>query len=139
MTARLRPHHMLCMLTYAGKGYSPAFTANMTVVVGRIAGGEPIEIVSGPDDICAPLLSDPDPHCHRESVAERDRLAAEALGPIMGVGAPAAGSGFSLDCGQLGQLRQAFRHGGFRVACAGCQWQELCSDIARDDFEDAIL
>ena len=25
MTIRLRAHHLLCLLTYAGKGYSPAF------------------------------------------------------------------------------------------------------------------
>ena len=28
MTIKLRAHHLLCLLTYVGKGYSPAFTAN---------------------------------------------------------------------------------------------------------------
>ncbi|WP_292282104.1 DUF1284 domain-containing protein, partial [Mesorhizobium sp.] len=63
MTVRLRAHHLLCLLTYVGKGYSPAFTANYDVVVKRLAGGEDILIVSGPDDICAPLLSESEPHC----------------------------------------------------------------------------
>lgn len=139
MTIRLRPHHLLCMLTYAGKGYSPAFIANMTAIMGRIAGGEPIEIVAGPDDICAPLLAEPDPHCHRESVAERDRLAAQALGAVMAAETPAERPVSSLDRSQLELLRATFRRGGFRVACAGCQWQELCRDIARNDFEETIL
>jgi len=52
---RLRAHHLLCILTFAGKGYSPAFVANMAGVVARIGAGEPIEVVAGPDDICAPL------------------------------------------------------------------------------------
>ena len=30
MTIRLRPHHLLWVVTYVGRGYSPAFTANMT-------------------------------------------------------------------------------------------------------------
>lgn len=139
MTIYLRPHHLLCLLTYAGKGYSPAFTANMTVIAGRIAGGEPIEIVAGPDDICAPLLSEADPHCHRASVTERDRLAAREIGRVLACAPPEAGTAFLLDRGQLDRLRLAFRNDDFRVACAGCQWQELCSGIARDDFRDTVL
>ena len=41
MTVRLRAHHLLCMLTYVGKGYSPAFCAgffkhkNMSAPINR--------------------------------------------------------------------------------------------------------
>lgn len=139
MTVSLRPHHLLCILTYAGNGYSPAFTANMTVIAGRIAEGETIEIVSGPDDICAPLLSEPEPHCHRESVAERDRRASLALGQIVNRHRPTPGSRLVMTPDQIDRLRQSFRDGNFRVACAGCQWHELCSEIAGNDFADTIL
>ena len=50
MTIRLRPHHLLCLLTYSGKGYSAAFTANYDVIAGQISQGEDILIVEGPDD-----------------------------------------------------------------------------------------
>ena len=50
MTVRLRPHHLLCLLTYVGKGYSPAFTANYDAIAMRIEQGEELLIVSGPDD-----------------------------------------------------------------------------------------
>ncbi len=76
MTVRLRPHHLLCVPTYVGKGYGPAFTANMTAVAERLCAGEDIELVAEPDDICAPLRGVPDPHCHRASIVERDRAAA---------------------------------------------------------------
>ena len=136
MTVRLRPHHLLCMLTYAGKGYSPAFTANMTAVVGRIAGGEPIEIVSGPDDICAPLLSEPDPHCHRESVTLRDRWAAAAVERLFGNG---MSDPVVLEKDDIEGLRHAFASGDIRSACRGCDWKALCTDIAGDGFAGTLL
>lgn len=138
MTVRLRPHHLLCMLTYAGKGYSPDFTANMTVVVGRIAGGEEIEIVEGPDDICRPLLSEPDPHCHRESVQVRDRRASQDVGQLLGV-TISAGELPALTEGRLDMLRQAFREGDIRAACRDCEWQDLCGRIAGDAFRGTAL
>ena len=39
MTVRLRPHHLLCLLSYIGRGYSPAFSANMTRVARRLGAG----------------------------------------------------------------------------------------------------
>ena len=138
MTVRLRPHHLLCMLTYAGKGYSPAFTANMTVVVERIAGSEPIEIVSGPDDICAPLLSEPDPHCHRESVTARDQRASQDVGQLLGVTISAGGQ-LALAEDRLDMLRQAFRDGKIRAACRDCEWQDLCGGISDDGFAGTPL
>ena len=80
MTIRLRAHHLLCLLTYVGKGYSPAFTANYDAIAERLSRGEDILLVSGPDDICAPLLDEPEPHCLNEGVIERDRLAARDEG-----------------------------------------------------------
>lgn len=55
----LRPHHILCAIGYQGKGYSDAFTANMTAVVtGRLrapgGGREKITITTLADSLCAP-------------------------------------------------------------------------------------
>ena len=75
MTVRLRAHHLLCMLTYVGKGYTQSFTVNYDRVAERLNRGEEIEIVAGPDDICAPLLCGDAAHCFRKSVSERDAKA----------------------------------------------------------------
>lgn len=138
MTVRLRPHHLLCVLTYAGKGYSPAFTVNLTAIAGRLAGGEEVEIVAGPDDICAPLLSDPQPHCHRASVSERDRAAMDNLGGVLAL-AVRPGDRLVLDATRLGQLRAAFAAGHVRSACHACEWAELCTAIAQDGFTHTVL
>lgn len=138
MTVRLRPHHLLCLLTYAGNGYGPAFTANCNAIAARVARGESILIVEGPDDICAPLLDDPDPHCHRDSVTERDRLAASDVGVLL---ATPIGAGENLVLGPdvLRLQREAFASGRTRAACLGCQWSDLCSSIAANDYSETIV
>lgn len=133
MTIRLRAHHLLCMLTYVGKGYTPGFTVNYDRVAVRLRGGEDIEIVSGPDDICAPLLDDEDAHCFAQSVIGRDARAIDAIGRWLGE---------SLDIGQrlvpdeafIEKMRAGFLHGHLRQPCSGCEWATLCDRVADDNF-----
>jgi hypothetical protein len=129
MTVRLRAHHLLCMLTYVGKGYSPDFVANYEVIAARLSTGEEIELVAGPDDICGPLTADPNAHCHGASVIERDREATDAISRLLGsplnLGARIAPSAELLD-----RLRKTFATGEIRTACSGCEWSGLCDSIA---------
>ncbi len=138
MTVRLRAHHLLCVLTYVGRGYSPAFTANMTRIAGRLAAGERIDIVEGPDDICAPLLDGDDPHCHRSSVIERDHAARHELARALGLEV-ATGARLILDADRLSRMRAAFGAGQTRTACVGCEWFSLCGSIAATGFEATVL
>ena len=138
MTVRLRQHHLLCLLTYVGRGYSKAFTDNMSAIAERLAAGEEIEVVAGPDDICAPLLHDPDPHCLRCSVTERDRKAADDICGLLNLSAR-PGTRLMLDRKLLEKLRAAFSAGRIRSACAGCEWNELCGSIAAGGFERTYL
>ncbi|BCM18131.1 DUF1284 domain-containing protein [Mesorhizobium sp. J8] len=136
MTVRLRAHHLLCLLTYVGKGYSPAFTANYDKVVKRL--GEGVVIVSGPDDICAPLLDEPEAHCFGESAAERDGLAARDVGALLGRPIR-AGDRLVLDASALAGMRKAFSAGLTRQACSGCEWSGLCDAVAASGFSDTYL
>lgn len=138
MTIRLRPHHLLCLLTYVGKGYTPAFTANYTVIAGRLSRGEEIEIVSGPDDVCAPLLSEAEQHCFNDSVVERDRLAARDVGALVGQ-AIAPGTIVRLEPDRLAEMRAGFATGQVREACVECEWSDLCSAIAADGYGGTLV
>lgn len=135
MTVRLRAHHLLCLLTYVGKGYSPAFTANYDGIAERLSRGEDILLVSGPDDVCAPLLAGPEPHCLNQSVIERDRLAARDVEDLLALPIQ-PGIRLDLDVATLALMRRAFSVGGVRKACGGCEWNELCGAIAADGFPD---
>lgn len=138
MTVRLRSHHLLCLLTYVGKGYSAAFTANYDEIAERLGRGEDILIVTGPDDICAPLLGEPEPHCLRESTAERDRLAARDVGDLLARRIQ-AGTRLKLDAAILAALRKAFSGGRTRLACQGCEWAGLCTTVATSGYRDTRL
>jgi len=139
VTIRLRPHHLLCMLTFAGKGYSPDFIANFERITARIASGnQTIEITFAPDDICAPLLTDASCHCRDASVSERDTLAAESLAQLLQQPIE-SGTQITLTAATLDRLRQAFRAGTIRRACHGCQWVPLCDGIAASNFIDTRL
>lgn len=51
---RLRPHHLLCIQNYKGKGYSLEFTENMDKIVETLKhnSGEEIKIIFSTDDVC---------------------------------------------------------------------------------------
>lgn len=136
MTVRLRAHHLLCMLTYVGKGYSPAFVENYEAIAARLSVGEEIELVAGPDDICSPLCADPDAHCHGESVVDRDRVAADAVARLLG--SPVSpGVRIAPTAALLSRLRKTFAAGAIRTACSGCEWSELCDGVADGGFAGA--
>lgn len=134
MTIALRPHHLLCLLTYIGRGYSPGFVENYDRLAARLGSGEAIAIVDGPDAICAPILDAPDSHCRIASVIERDRLAALAVAEALGTPI-APGMTLILDPPRVATLRKHFAQGTIRAACTGCEWQDLCSSIAQTGFE----
>lgn len=147
MTLRLRHHHLLCLLTYVGKGYSPAFVANLDRIAARVSAGEEILLVEGPDDVCAPLtanLTDPQrlmaekPHCLRDSVRRRDAQALEDLSRLLDEPLP-AGRTIRLSVRKTQRLRERFAAGTVRTACSGCQWHDLCSAVAAEGFKGARL
>ncbi len=136
MTVRLRPHHLLCMLTFAGDGYTPDFVANFAAIVRRIGAGEAIDLIDGPDDVCAPLDASGDTHCGNASVGRRDRTALLALAEA---GWPVARRPLVIDGARLAELRAAFASGAIRAACRGCEWFDLCTEIAASDFAASPL
>ncbi|MDO1581345.1 DUF1284 domain-containing protein [Rhizobium oryzicola] len=139
MTIRLRAHHLLCMLTFVGEGYSPDFTRNYREIAGRITAGEAIEIVDGPDDICAPLIkSDASAHCFNERVVMRDREAAAAVSSLLQRPIE-AGVRITLTPALMQTLRRAFADRSLRTACHGCEWAGLCDRVSDACFPGVLI
>ncbi len=148
---RLRPHHLLCMLTYAGRGYTPRFTSGMDDLIARLGAGEEIVIVTGPDDICAPWLTEiaenavashkteiRAPHCHEARITGRDQKAAHDVGQLLGQEIT-AGRSLHLDAALIARLRQAFRDNVIRSGCAACEWKDFCDSLSAGDFAGCRL
>ncbi|MHB9133392.1 MAG: DUF1284 domain-containing protein [Armatimonadota bacterium] len=54
LVVQLRGHHLLCLFGFRGLGYDETFIAGMAAVIRRLRQAETlVEIVAGPDDICA--------------------------------------------------------------------------------------
>lgn len=138
MTVLLRPHHLLCILTHVGRGYSPAFTTNMSAIIARIAAGEEIEIVDGPDEICAPLACEEDDHCSNDSVIARDRAASDEIGKLLGLKIRPTAR-IVMDGEVIRSMRRAFVTGHLRSACEGCEWASLCTSVARAKYAGTRL
>lgn len=137
MTISLRGHHLLCVLTYVGKGYTPDFVTNYDAVVARLD-REDVEIVAGPDDVCRPLLADAGAHCRLDRVAARDRHALAAVSRLLDREIR-IGVRLYLDPATLARLRAGFRADTIRQACRGCEWADLCTAVARTKFQGARL
>jgi hypothetical protein len=136
---RLRGHHLLCVLTFVGKGYSPAFVASMAATVDRIAAGAEIVLVEGPDDICAAhMAEDRDPHCLQADAAARDRVALADAATVLHRQL-AVGGRLVLQPDDVNAMRTAFSDGTTRAACGGCSWATVCTGIAARGFAEARL
>ncbi|WP_068088529.1 DUF1284 domain-containing protein [Polycladidibacter stylochi] len=135
----LRGHHLLCILTFEGKGYSPRFTRNYHRIVSALNAGKAVKLVAGPDCICTPLLQEEDmPHCHNTSVLERDKKALALAGQVLGQEL-LVGAIIEFDAQKVVQLRRAFCEGVFQEACSGCEWHSLCRNIANGGYQRACL
>lgn len=141
MTLSLRPHHLLCILTYVGKGYSVDFVDNFDEIIGRINGGETtIRVIQGPDDICAGNKDGAcgEGRCDSLRRHQADILAADDIESVLGIPAR-AGQTLKLTPGLIRQLRESFKNGEIRRACTACVWRDLCSSVAKEGDADTKL
>lgn len=135
MPVRLRGHHFLCILTYRGYGYTPAFVANMTEIVADIGRGRAIQLIEGPDEICGGLTAEDRQACNHDcgqaETRELDRLAVEEVGALLGTDF----SGLvEIDEEKVTRMRAAFATRAIRSACRRCPWSDFCTGIAADGF-----
>ena len=122
---RLRAHHLLCLQTFRGKGYSPEFTANMTRVKEELEKDESVqvEIVSGADDICRAC-----PHLKEGGCCDKEKqvkLTDERAAIRIGL---ASGEGRYRDL--KSQAMTVFESGDLPEICGCCQWLDLCLKLS---------
>lgn len=140
MPVRLRGHHFLCILTYRGYGYTPAFVANMTDIVADIGRGRPVQLVVGPDAICGGLTADDRRACNHDcgnaETLELDRVAVQEVGDLLGIDFE---SPIEVDQARVARLRSAFAARSIRHACSRCPWSDFCDQIAAEGFGETKL
>lgn len=124
---RIRHHHLLCTLTFSGKGYDYRFVANMEEVVSALRSpqGLRVHLSMGCDDICSSCPNAVRGLCEfQDSVLEKDRSAA------MFLDLPEEAS---VDAGPLlSQVRERLQElDDIHLVCGECDWAELCNSSLR--------
>lgn len=145
---QVRGHHLLCLLTYVGRGYSPDFVRAMDALAAHVTSGGAMQLCVGPDVLCASLTTAQGgcgAHCHLDRNAERDRVALHEVGSLLGR-AMQPGTWEVLTAEKIYALRQTLQPldaqaalTGLRSACGGCEWLELCRDVSADGFAQSRI
>lgn len=128
---RLRPHHFMCILTYAGAGYTKRFVKGFDAVAREIKRGRPVTLIAGPDDICAGLVGRRRArHCFSDDVKTRDRGARRDFRKR----APELFTTVTLTPARIARMRRLYRSNAIRTGCAACGWKKFCDSLVAKDF-----
>lgn len=123
----LRPHHVLCIAHFIGRGYSKAFTHNMARVITLLHKNDPPVLpVCGTDVLCAACPHNRNGLCEQHGKVRGYDTACLTLCGIT-ENTPLRWSALTrlahtriLDAGRLGEV------------CANCEWFSLCSSLRPD-------
>jgi uncharacterized protein len=106
----------------------------MVGLVADISAGRPVELMHGPDAICAGLdaagraLCNHD--CAKAETRALDEMAVRDITPILGY----LDGPLVLNVDKIASLREAFAANTIRAACARCPWHDFCDDIVADGY-----
>ena len=125
----LRPHHLLCLQTFIGRGYSEDFVEHMTLVKRQLADdpGTPITLVHGADDLCTHCPNCIEGRCISEKPAIFDWLVEEKLKSCK------QSTELFSDSGSLRGIPEELLVSEeiLTIYCPGCEWKEICSRVLR--------
>ncbi|HEX2950960.1 MAG TPA: DUF1284 domain-containing protein [Armatimonadota bacterium] len=116
-TIRLRGHHLLCVFGFRGYGYDENFVTEMSRVVRQLCQPETrIEIVAGPDDLCAHC-----PNRQRERCASPENKRDAAVLAASGLTRGETASAEMVFATVMNKIRPAQ----LDELCTGCSWSSL--------------
>ena len=144
-TICLRPHHLLCLQTFVGHGYSPEFTAHMTYVKSLLDADPhaPITLVNGPDDLCGHCPNCVDNACTSPKPSLFDHLVAQKLSlhNVQDAATNEKADASITSAGLLESTTPMTIHSipsTLRMTaqlldkcCPGCEWKELCIEFCK--------
>ena len=130
----LRPHHLLCLQTFTGRGYSEEFVRHMTLVRDQLIREPltPVELVSGVDDLCAHCPNNVDGQCTSDNPALFDSKVSRKLYSTGIISPDAASKDHPGKRPVLTGIPDALEISSsvLEECCPGCEWKELCLSIA---------
>lgn len=128
---KLRGHHLFCLLGYRGMGYSEEYVKNMTRLhqTLRETPSTLVEIVEGPDQLCAKFPNSGTYHCQDENIYLRDSVILEKLGLRIGQ---------VLSWEEIeGCIRRSVVPSDIQIVCETCSWRSygVCEEGIKEIHE----
>ncbi|NOZ59688.1 MAG: DUF1284 domain-containing protein [Euryarchaeota archaeon] len=119
---RLRPHHLLCVLKFAGEGYSREFVENFWEVLEGLVCGDRLEVVAGGDEICRKCPHFSRGRCFQSGESEERvrRMDALALSRLQ------VRTGERLDFSEAVRRVLSIPEDELMEVCNGCRWLQRC-------------
>ncbi len=121
---RIRPHHLLCLSFFEGKGYSPAFVQNTSEILARLNQNATVDLTEGMDDICAACPHNQQGICEsQDKVLRYDTAVLDELGLT-------PGERVSWNRLHEDTFYRLIQNGRFTALCGDCEWADLCTALA---------
>lgn len=123
---KIRSHHLLCLLSFRGQGYSQKFVANMERVIKKLCSNPTSEVilVTEIDVICSACPHNKDDRCFKKADSEK-KAKIQDLKII---------NKFGFRVGEKMPIDKAWREIKKKVVpqdlskiCHSCEWVEYCS------------
>jgi hypothetical protein len=120
---KLRPHHLLCIRGFKGKGYSESFVENFREVMRRLEQNPAIEIVDGGDEICKACPHFKNEKCLKsenseDKVRELDGMVISKLKLSIGM---------KMSYQEVSNLVEKIPKSELPEICGRCEWIEYCT------------
>jgi hypothetical protein len=120
----LRPHHLLCVTFFQGKGYSKEFVENMSNIIGSLDDNAEIILTLSTDDICKHCPNNIDNICkdeNKSNLYDKKVLSYLAL------------TNYALESKPIPYTtlkdivyKQILSKGKREDVCGDCQWTSIC-------------
>ena len=128
----LRPHHLLCIQHYVGRGYDEVFTRHMNQVTESLRQHpeQQIQIEEGCDELCRACPNREGDSCNSPDKVSRMDTAVRTLCHLQ--------TGDISTWKELKDLAKTniLLSGAFDEVCGDCNWYELCKSVRQGFFAD---
>ncbi|MBR1383569.1 MAG: DUF1284 domain-containing protein [Ruminococcus sp.] len=118
----LRPHHILCIGFFEGKGYSDDFVQNMYHVISQLDNNAFIQLTMQADVVCSRCPLD------TNGVCSTDKKAASYDAAVLRLTGLSSGSTYTWDYLRSVIKEKILSCGDLFTVCGTCKWYEICSN-----------
>lgn len=120
LSYKLRPHHVLCISFFEGKGYNPEFVKNMKEVIKSFDENAIVQLTDSVDIICAACPNNNANRCEDDFKVKRYDEAVLSICHLK--------SGQMLLWQELNEIVNAriIKSGKLHSVCGDCKWSSIC-------------